>query len=283
VPDRDICSVVRNTSRTSRAATITTDAERQLERLIAVRATACRSGAAPMSSMTELVDWINDRRIVLVSGKSAIPNAAEAIAGRAIEGSWWGDPQGSLIFRLLSELEEEAPHYLDVPLVEGKHTLVSPRLAPVVSALASDPERRRRVVDTLKAPARELFEVLADGRTVRSDDGGHGGKVARSTRTALESGLLARSTSVHTVSGHHAAVLEGYGQHPPEGAPPAGRLRELLETGLRSAVVAEKGGVEKWFRFVEPDRLRRSCAVSELGADEIHAAGRVWLTLSASA
>jgi hypothetical protein len=250
---------------------------------MAVRTSACRRGADPMTSMTELVDWIDGRQMALVSGKSALPNAAEAIAGRPIEGSWWADPQGSLIFRLLSELEDDAPHYLDVALLEGKRTLVSPRLATLVSVVASDPERRLRVADTLKEPARKLLEVLADGRTVRSDDPGHGGKLARSARTALEAGLLARSTSVHTVSGHHASSLEGYGQHPPEQAPPGGGLRRLLDTALRAAVVAEKAEVEKWFRFVEPDRLLRSSAVTELGAHEIHVGGRIWLTLSASA
>jgi len=230
--------------------------------------------------MSELEAWIDGRDLTLVSAKSAIGNAAEAIAGRPIEGSWWADPLGSLIFRLLNELEDDAPQYLDLVLAEGKRTLVSPRLAPVVLAVASDPERRRRVIDTLKEPARRLLEVVESGRTVRSDDPGEAGKVSRSVRMSLEAGLLARSTSVHTMSGHHASLLERYPDNPAGNGQHG--LRELTKAALRAAVVANKSEVEKWFRFVEPDRERRAAAVTELGAPEILADGRAWLALDVS-
>jgi hypothetical protein len=236
-----------------------------------------------MTSVSELERWIDGRDIALVSGRSAIGNAAEAIAGRPIDGSWWGDPLGSVIFRLLNELEDGDGQYLDIVLAEGKRTLVSQRIAPVVLAVASDPERRRRVAGTLKEPAQRLLEVLADGGVVRSDDPGSAGTGGRNARTALEAALLARSTSVHTVSGHHASVLESYGLSSPSAPEVRDGLRELLEVALRAAVVAERAEAEKWFRFVEPDPLRRAAAVAALGASEIHAAGREWLTLEDSA
>jgi hypothetical protein len=229
--------------------------------------------------MTELTRWIDERGVVLVSGKSALPNAAEAIAGRAIQGSWWGDPEGSLIYRLLNELEDGATDYLDIVLVEGKRTLIAPHLTPIVHTVASDPDRRRRATDALREPARQLLAVLADGRTVRSDDPVHGGKGERTTRTALEAALLARSTSVHTMSGHHASVLEAYGVQRAGRKRATGGLQELLGAALMSAVVAEQGEVEKWFRFIEPDPATRSAAIASLGAHQIRAEGRLWLTL----
>jgi hypothetical protein len=236
-----------------------------------------------MSSLNELIAWIDDRHIALVSGTSALPNAAEAIVGRRIEGSWWGDPLGSLIFRLLSELEDDAPQYLDVALVEGKRTLVSPPLTPSVLAVASDPDRRHRVAATLKQPARRLLEVLADGRTARSGDPALVGSVGRNARTALEAGLLARSTSVHTASGHHASLVETFGEPSLGRDQPAGDLGALVQAALEAAVVAERGEVERWFRFVEPDRERRALATDGLGAREIRTGGRVWLTLDVTA
>jgi hypothetical protein len=233
-----------------------------------------------MTSVTELATWLDEHHIALVSGKSAIGNAAEAIAGRPIDGSWWGDPLGQVIYRMLNELEDDFRRYLDVVLAEGKRTLVSPRLAPVVLAIAGDPERRRRVTDNLKAPARRLLEIVAGGQIVRSDAPEHAGKVGRSARAALEAGLLARSTSVHTVSGHHASLLESYGDEPPVAGQPG--LGELTRAALGASVVAEQAEVEKWFRFVEPDRERRAAAVTQLDAREIHAGGRVWLTLETS-
>jgi hypothetical protein len=259
---------------------ITTRPELQLERLLAVRAKAHRIEAPPLTSVTELEAWIDGRGLVLVSGKSAIGNAAEAIAGRPIDGSWWGDPLGPLIYRLLNELEDEAPQYLDVVLAEGKRTLVSPLLVPVVRAVAGDRERRHRVEETLKEPARKLLEVLAAGRVVRSDDPEHAAKSARSARIALEAGLLAHSTSVHTAAGHHASLLESYAELPPTAAQHG--LRELTRAALSGAVVADMREVEKWFRFVEPDRQRRVAAITQLDAREIQGGGRVWLTLDAS-
>lgn len=251
----------------------------ELADLLADRSIACRRGLPPLSSVTELTSWIDERGVVLVSGKSALPNAAEAIAGRAIGGSWWGDPEGSLIYRLLNELEDRAGDYLDLVLVEGKRTLIAPHLTPIVRAVASDPERRRRATDALKEPARPLLGLLAGGRTVRSDDQAHSGTAERTARAALEARLLARSTSVHTMSGHHASVLEAYGEHAVNEQRATGGLRELLEASLASAVVAEQGEVDKWFRFVEPDRGARSAAIEALGTRQIRANGRIWLTL----
>jgi hypothetical protein len=263
-----------------------TDAGADLAGLFAARTKAHRLDAtAPMSSVGELEEWLDDRGIVLVGGRSALPNAVEAIAGGPIDGSWWGHPEGSRIYRLLNELEEGSAGFIELALAEAKRTVIAPRLVPTVRALAGDPGRRARVLDNLKAPARKLYEALGDGGVVRSDDAELrselGGNGLRAARMALESGLLARSTSLHTASGHHASVLESYGDRSTaedgtEDWASAG-LTQLLAVALGAAVVADRREVEKWFRFVEPDRERLAVAISQLDARSIDDAGHLWL------
>jgi hypothetical protein len=256
----------------------------KLESLFSRRMHAHRIGEPPIASLSELETWLTERELVRVSGRSALPSAVEAIAGRTISGSWWGQPEGSLIFRLLTELEEGPGAYPDVALVEGKRTLVSPRLARVVLAVTNDRERRQRVVAQLKEPARRLLEVLAAGEVVRSDDPRVRRKDLRAARVALEAGLLARSISVHTSTGRHVSLLEYAGDEtatPDSGssAATAGALDELLGAALASAVVAEQQEVDRWFRFVEPDDCLRAAAVGRMQARRTLVGGKIWLSV----
>jgi hypothetical protein len=258
--------------------------EGELELLFNLRMKAHRIGEPPMGSSTELAQWLAERELARVSGRSALPSAAEAIAGRTIAGSWWGEPEGSLIFRLLTELEDAPSAPSDVALLEGKRTLVSPRLAPTVLAVTRDRGRRQRVIAQLTEPARRLLEVLAAGKVVRSDEPELGGKDLRAARVALEAGLLATSTSVHTASGRHVSLIEYAGDEPTSadsGGPAVAAvpLDELFRAALRAAVVAEEREVERWFRFVEPDESLRAAAVARLEARRIVAGGKTWLSL----
>jgi hypothetical protein len=259
------------------------DAKRELGRLLSVRTTAHRLDAgAPMTSVGQLQEWLGVRGMALVSGKSAVPNAAEAIAGCQIEGSWWGHPEGSRIYRILNELEDGESGIDELALVEGKRTLLEGRLMPIVLAVACDRDRRRRVIEGLRDPARKLFSAITAGSVVRSDDPGSRGNVWRSARVALESGLLARSTSEHTAAGHHVSLLQEYGGKAPVTAVPAAAttsgLAELFASALGSAVVARRTEVEKWFRLVEPDPQLRSDALSRIACRTIAVDGRAWLT-----
>ncbi len=235
-----------------------------------------------MSSAGELAAWIEDRGLVLVSGRSAIPSAVEAIVGRSVEGSWWADADGSLTYQLLTDLEEKHPSISDLTLAEGKRTLIGAALMPVAQAVAGEVGRRERVVTTLRPAARHLLDVLADGRAVRSENAGLSSPEFRKARGALEAGLLARSTSVHTESGHHAAVVALFGG---DGATATGSgdlaLGTLLEAALRSAVVAARSEVERWFRYVEPDKQRRLTAIDNLDARQLDGPGGIWLTFGA--
>ena len=51
--------------------------------------------------------FVERHGIVLASAKGAVPNLADAVAGEAIRGSWWGHRDGRRIFAALAALEDD--------------------------------------------------------------------------------------------------------------------------------------------------------------------------------
>ena len=84
--------------------------------------------------------FVERHGIVLQAARGPLPNLAEAIAGRAISGSWWGHPKGKEIFRAVRAIGE-SPDVLVCKLVEGKITYVHRRLWPALIKLAPDSGR----------------------------------------------------------------------------------------------------------------------------------------------
>jgi len=80
--------------------------------------------------------FVERHGIVLQAAHGPLPNLAEAIAGGAIRGSWWGHPKGKEIFRAIRAIGE-SPDVLVCKLVEGKITYVHRRLWPALIKLAS--------------------------------------------------------------------------------------------------------------------------------------------------
>ena len=79
--------------------------------------------------------FVERHGIVLQAARGPLPNLAEAIAGRAISGSWWGHPKGKEIFRAVRAIGT-SPDVLVCKLVEGKITYVHRRLWPALIKLA---------------------------------------------------------------------------------------------------------------------------------------------------
>jgi hypothetical protein len=230
-----------------------------------------------MSSVADLVAWLADRRLALVSGRSSVPNAAEAIVGRPISGSWWKDGAGSLVYRLLEELEAVEPGYLDLVLVDSRRTLVHPDLVPVVTSVAGEPGRRARAVEALPALARQLLAGLEGDENNAGAAAGQA-PAGREARSALEASLLARSDSTHTDTGRHVSIIEIFGHlRAPATVGYESALARLVEAALRSAVVAPEKEVLGWFRKVEPDAGRRRDAVDSLTCSRLNGEGVVWL------
>ena len=122
-------------------------------------------------------------------------------------GSWWGHPQGKLIYETLEQVGETVAW---AKLVLGKDTLVHRRLWPaLVAAAQSGQDWQTR---GLKPDAKRLLLRIRRGRRVRTDEAPAGtGRKLGVIATELERRLLARGASEHTPSGHHARFLETWG------------------------------------------------------------------------
>jgi hypothetical protein len=84
----------------------------------------------------EALAFVERHGIVLQAARGSLPNLAEAIAGGAIRGSWWGHPKGKEIFRAVKTIGA-SPNVLVCKLFEGKITYVHRRLWPALVKLAS--------------------------------------------------------------------------------------------------------------------------------------------------
>ena len=83
----------------------------------------------------EALDFVREHGVVLVSAKGKAPRLTEAITGEPIKGSWWGHPQGRLIFALLGAVTA-SDDILACRLIDGKVTLVHRRLWPALASIA---------------------------------------------------------------------------------------------------------------------------------------------------
>jgi len=131
---------------------------------------------------------------------ATLPSATACIAGAPIRGSWWGHPQGKLIFETLTRLEDSVAW---AKLIAGKETLVHRRLWPSLVAVAESRQDWQR--RGLTADAQRLLRRVERGGPVRIDTSL--GAVA----TLLERRLLARGTTEHTSSGKHVRSLDAWG------------------------------------------------------------------------
>src|SRR6185436_687381 len=88
-----------------------------------------------MQTAEEAIAFVEDHGIVLEAARGQAPTFADAIAGAAIQGSWWGHPKGKLIFRL-SRAVRDCDDVLVCRLIDGKITYVHRRLWPALVRLA---------------------------------------------------------------------------------------------------------------------------------------------------
>jgi hypothetical protein len=144
---------------------------------------------------------------LLLHHDANFPSATACIAGTPIRGSWWGHPKGKLIYEALIRVESEVAW---AKLVLGKETLVHRRLWPALVAVAESGQDWQ--LRDLPADARALLKRIRMGAPVRTDGGAAaGGRKPGVIAAELERRLLARGTSEHTASGHHARLLETWG------------------------------------------------------------------------
>ncbi len=241
-----------------------------------------QSPSRPIRNAQEAIAFIHERRILLATGRCSLPALAEAIAGRALTGSWMADRE---VFRIyaMRKAVTKARSVVAVPLVLGKETLLDRSLAPAVARLAADPARRQIALSRLPPVSRRLLaQVEAEGE-VRMDRVPIPTVQSRKARLLLERELLVVSKDVHTERGYHTAVVI-----PWAASTVARRFTRaarrvvydeaedlLIRAAVRSAVLAPEREARRWFVFGS-DRFDR---LVERGQLQRLVTGRItWLT-----
>lgn len=97
---------------------------------------------------------------VLLQTDATRPSVAGLVAGEGIRGAWWGHPRGNEIWQLLTALDHR-PDVLFTRLVDGKVTLVAPRLFGAVFAVGQ--ERAAWQLQGLTEAETQLLAQVEDG------------------------------------------------------------------------------------------------------------------------
>jgi hypothetical protein len=88
-----------------------------------------------MRTAEAAIEFVRDHGIVLEAARGQAPSFSDTVAGAVIQGSWWGHPQGKLIFRLTRAVRDSGD-VLVCRLIDGKITYVHRRLWPALVRLA---------------------------------------------------------------------------------------------------------------------------------------------------
>src|SRR3989475_7192029 len=231
--------------------------DRPLESLQALRRRLHRlRPSRPIRDVRGALAFIEERSIVLSTGRSSLPSLAEAIAGRQLRGSWMANPEVFRIYKVLGKVHR-SDAVVTAPLILGKETLLDDTLGPAVARIAGDPRRRNAAKASLPPLAKRLLADVEAHGEVRMDRWPASAKRGREARLWLERLLLVVSHDLHTESGYHTAVVIPWRK-----SRIAVRFRKLAKRlkldeaedqlilgAVRSAVVAPEREVRRWFVF----------------------------------
>ena len=148
---------------------------------------------------------------LLLEADPRLPSVVTLVIGHPIKGSWWGHPQGNLIFRLTRDLEDRHD-VLRIKLISGKITYIHrklwSRLIPVVACQAP------WQVENLSPVGIRLLSKVERSGIIRIDRlAKMGSQEARANKVAaneLENRLLVVTSEIHTETGTHAKQLESW-------------------------------------------------------------------------
>lgn len=146
---------------------------------------------------------------LLLLSDSSLPSLTAIVAGKPIKGSWWGHPQGNLMYNLSNELMD-SPNILTLKLINKKITFVDQRHWDSIFAIALAGQKWQ--TEKLSPDAKKLLKIVQLKGSLRADDDNlkqsptEIGKIA----SQLEERLLLYSESIHTDSGKHIRVLSSW-------------------------------------------------------------------------
>ena len=259
--------------------------DRQLESLQALRLRLHRlRPSRPVRDVRSALAFIEERGIVLSTGRSSLPSLAEAIAGRQLRGSWMANPEVFRIYKVLGKVHR-SDAVVTAPLILGRETLLDDTLGPAVARIAGDPKRRNAVRASLPPLAKRLLADVEAHGEVRMDRWPASTKRGREARLWLERLLLVVSLDIHTEAGHHTALVTPWRKSRIVGrfGKRASRLRlqdaqdQLIVAALKSAVIAPEREVQRWFVFGarRVDRL-----IHDGKLERVRSGSTAWLRIS---
>jgi hypothetical protein len=136
--------------------------------------------------------FVESKGVTLESGRGPVPSLAQAIAGEAIRGSWWGHPKGHVIFRCSRALRE-SKDILVCRLVGGRVTYVHRRLWPALVRLAGqfDGSRLAAIREVHTAAGKHKVDVVAFPKWVPAET-----KAAAKALTPAQAAEIVRSAGI---------------------------------------------------------------------------------------
>ena len=102
---------------------------------------------------------------LLMQADPALPSVTTLVAGKPIEGSWWGHASGRAIFAVCEALDDD-PDVLATRLVNGKVTFVHRRLWSSLLAMATSGEGWQ--LDGLSREAKRLLARIRSSGSVKA-------------------------------------------------------------------------------------------------------------------
>lgn len=140
-----------------------------------------------------------------------LPSLTHLVAGEPIQGSWWGHPQGNLMFNLSNELMGEKD-VLTVKFINKKITYIHKRHWDILYSLVHMEKEWQFL--KLSPAGRKLYETVLKKGSLRADDKSLKQTPAEIGKIAnlLEERLLIYTESLHTDSGKHIRILKTWDQ-----------------------------------------------------------------------
>lgn len=137
------------------------------------------------ATVEEALVFVREHGVVLAAAKGTAPRLTEAIAGEAINGSWWAHPHSHRIHAIL-EAVTASEQVLVCRLVNGRITLVHRRLWPSLVRLAARfaPEQLARVREEHTPSGRHASREIPFPQWVPADVAERAGTISEQTAIA---------------------------------------------------------------------------------------------------